>query len=96
MAKDQHMTDEPHRICVYRLSKPLVPRSPLRVRSTGRYDVVAGWSEPPVKKYFVELTWTVSGEGEVLAGERYVPLRPGSIHVYRPGDVHHLRALSDR
>ncbi len=77
----------------FRLSRPAVPHLPLRVRSTGRYDVAGGWAEPPVKKWFVELTWTLSGEGEALTGGRYLRLKPGDIHVYFPGETHHLRAL---
>ncbi|MFH1499146.1 MAG: AraC family ligand binding domain-containing protein, partial [Verrucomicrobiota bacterium] len=78
----------------FRLGQQAVPHLPLRVRSTGRYDVAAGWSEPPVRKWFVELTWTLSGEGEVLTGEQqYLRLKPGDIHVYFPGETHHLRAL---
>lgn len=71
MQHDVHRTSS-----FFRLSQPIDPDLPLRVRSTGRYDVVANWSEPPVKKWFVELTWTVSGEGEALMGDRYVRLRP--------------------
>lgn len=77
----------------FRLGQPAVPHLPLRVRSTGHYNVAGGWSEPPVKKWFVELTWTVSGEGEALIGDRYFRLKPGDIHLYFPGETHHLRAL---
>lgn len=80
----------------FRLSRPAVPHLPLRVRSTGCYDVPAGWSEPPVKKWFVELTWTISGEGEALTGDHYLLLKPGDMHLYFPGETHHLRASTNR
>jgi AraC family transcriptional regulator len=90
------MLQDDRRVTVFRLGPPWRPEIPLRVRSVGRNDVVRGWSEPPFQKWFMELTWCVSGTGEARVGDAFVPLAAGEVLVYRPGDIHLLRATSER
>lgn len=78
---------------VFRPAFPAL-RLPLGVRSVGRYTVPAGWSDPVQRKWFLQLYWGVSGEGEFRVGRRRIVLRPGELTLYHPGETHRIRALS--
>lgn len=83
------------RLAIFRSATPAAPGLPLRVRSVGRYQLAQGWSDELRKKWFMELFWGVSGTGEFRVGKRWVTLEPGHIFIYRPGDAHQVRAVSD-
>ncbi len=72
---------------------------PIHVRSTGCNEAPPGWSEDEASsgKNFVQLFWTVQGEGEfILPGERKIRLGAGCA-VYRlPGERHRHRSVDPR
>ncbi|PTY03075.1 hypothetical protein DB346_07425 [Verrucomicrobia bacterium LW23] len=68
---------------------------PLTVRSVGHYEfyhpcVIDG---KPVKKWFSQVFWTVSGRGEFLLGDKWIRTGPGEIFLYWPGETHSLRHM---
>ncbi|MBK1859560.1 helix-turn-helix transcriptional regulator [Cerasicoccus arenae] len=89
------MLREQKRLVVYRSATPAAPVLPLRVRSVGRYELDRDWVEEPRQKWFVELFWGISGRGEFYTGEDWVTLEPEWIFLYRPGDHHWLRVLTE-
>ena len=68
---------------------------PLNVRSVGCNCVPAGWRDKPKRKWFVQLFWGVAGEAEFHVKKTRYRLKPGDIFIYRPGDMHEIRALTD-
>lgn len=79
----------------FRSASPVVPNLPLRVRSAGWHRVGQEWEgEKPRQKWFVELFWGEEGCGEFFDGKHWVGLKPGEVFIYRPGEVHRLRATS--
>ncbi|AHF90419.1 AraC family transcriptional regulator [Opitutaceae bacterium TAV5] len=84
-----------NRLIVFRSATPAAPNLPLTVRSAGRNEAPRGWEEPPRQKGFLELFWGLEGRGEFRVDDGWTSLEPGRIFIYRPGDTHHLRAVSD-
>jgi AraC-like DNA-binding protein len=80
---------------VFRFSSTADARLPLSVRSVGRYHLNRTWAEHPKIKPFVQLFWTVSGQGSFQVGRRRVLCGPGDIFIYRPGDRHEIRTETD-
>lgn len=68
---------------------------PLNVRSVGCHAVGRGWHEKPKKKWFVQLLWTVEGEASFRVGKTSCLAKPGDVFIYRPGDTHDYRPVSD-
>lgn len=83
------------KLMVFRTAMPAVPNLPLGVRSVGWNGTPRGWEEAPRQKWFVQLFWALEGRGELHSEEGWTPLEPGGVYIYRPGDTHHLRAVSD-
>lgn len=77
-------------------SQRLKVKVPLNVRSVGRNEVGAGWSEKPKRKWFVQLFWSVEGQAEFCVGKKKFLVKPGDVFIYRPGEIHNIRALSDK
>ncbi len=68
---------------------------PLNVRSVGRYFLDPSWSEKTRRKWFLQLFWTIKGEGEFLVGRGRQKVGEGDVFIYRPGDTHEFRAVTD-
>jgi AraC-like DNA-binding protein len=80
----------------YRASSQSVPNLPLIVRSVGCYDMLRSWSEGPLQKWFLEIFWTSRGKGAFCVDGKWTSCGPGDMFIYRPGEVHELKAESDR
>ena len=65
---------------------------PLGARSVGHYRVPPGWEESRMRKHFVQVFWTVGGEGSILLGgaRAWQSMPPGSLAIYYAGDFHEL------
>jgi AraC-like DNA-binding protein len=70
---------------------PLLPL-PLNVRSSGDYILRAGSETRRGPGAFIQIFWTVDGEGSAQVGRRWLPLPPRSLFLYHPGEPHWLRA----
>ena len=66
---------------------------PFGARSAGHYRIDLSHTEPGVRKDFVQLFWTIGGEGEFTHRAACHVLAPGEVFVYFPGDRHLLRTL---
>ena len=69
---------------------------PLSVRSVGRFRVGEDWRESFAPRWFMELFWTVEGQGCFYAGKRKFVVKSGDIFVYAPGSPHRIESLSPR
>lgn len=70
------------------------PSVTLGVRSVGHYCVSPGQKEPKMIKNFVQLFWSVKGEGTIhLKGRPHV-LKAGMIAFYFPGDIHDIEFVT--
>lgn len=78
---------------IYRLSKHGTVNLPIQVRSTGYYRVWDGWQDLPIRKYFIELFWCISGTAEFAHedGSTFL-LGPNQCCCYFPGDCHRISA----
>ena len=65
-------------------------RLPVAARSVGHYRKEPGWREVPVHKAFVELFWSVAGEGWIVYDGKKHRFPPEHIALYFPGDPHLL------
>ena len=61
---------------------------PFGVRSIGHCRAKSGWWNIPWEKAFVQLFWTVEGEGVLFDGEKPFPLPAGQTFCYFPGARH--------
>ena len=63
---------------------------PFYVRSVGYNEADPGWREvfPGNMKNFVQLFWTVRGNGEFILNDRIIPTGPGDIFYRMPGEKH--------
>jgi AraC-like DNA-binding protein len=77
----------------YRLHAAPAQAFPLNVRSAGHYALAAGRRETREPGSFLQLFWCVAGSGHLhLRRGAPVPLRPGDVFVYKPGEPHDLLA----
>lgn len=67
------------------------PSVPVGVRSIGHYRARPGDLERTMIKHFVQLFWSVKGEGTLILKGRPHLLKPGMIAFYFPGDIHDVR-----
>jgi len=79
---------------VYRISGGGSPEPglPLAVRSTGYYQLPAGWQENSQAKFFLELFWVIRGSGTHGTGCQSWDVKAGDIFIYDAGEEHHLKA----
>ena len=63
---------------------------PFYVRSVGYNEADPGWREvfPGNMKNFVQLFWTIRGEGEFILADRTIRSGPGDIFYRLPGEKH--------
>lgn len=90
------MLQKQKRLIVFRSATPAAPNIPLRVRSAGCYDVSQDWEEGPRQKWFAEIFWGVTGCGEFQNEHGWERLEAGWLYFYRPGEIHRLRALTNK
>ncbi len=84
-----------HKVSVFRFNPELPPNLPLAVRSTGIYSLVDDSQvEPPSRKWFSEVFWSVEGAGEFVLGKRRIRVEGGGVFHLLPGEVHELRPLT--
>jgi AraC-like DNA-binding protein len=81
---------------IYRSSRPGLPNLPLTVQSVGCYEMNRGWYEGPIRKWFLEIFWTLSGRGAFKVDGEWIPVRPGDIFIYRPGEYHELKSEAEQ
>lgn len=69
---------------------------PLYVRSVGYNEAISGWHEffPATDKNFVQIFWSVKGEGKFCFNGIEQVLPPDSFIYHLPGEDHHHMALS--
>lgn len=65
---------------------------PLNVRSAGHYHFVAGQQEIRPPGDFLQVFWSVAGEGWIVADKRRLTIRPGAVFLYHAGETHELTA----
>jgi AraC-like DNA-binding protein len=80
----------------YRGTPRGIPNLPLTVQSVGCYDFDQTWREGPVRKEFLELFWTSSGQGAFTVGPDSITVGPGDLFIYRPGETHRLQATAEK
>jgi len=62
---------------------------PVNVRSAGHYSLTSDWlGEKPRAKWFLQMFWTIEGEGRFSLGRRHLLAGAGEIFVYWPGETH--------
>lgn len=55
----------------------------------------ASWNEVPAIKKFYQFFWVISGKGSVFQENRWRTARSHHVFIYRPGDLHQLRAENE-
>lgn len=82
----------PFRKLIFRPAREALTAMPLGARSVGHYRVPPGWEETRMRKHFVQVFWTVAGQGRILLGgaRAWQDLPPGSLAIYYTGDFHDL------
>lgn len=84
---------------VHRPNPQLLPNLALPVypRSVGCFRLPGGMAEfvPAGEKPFVQLFWTVRGEGMFRRNGDEIPVRPGDVFYHLPGEAHDHRAGAD-
>lgn len=70
----------------------LLPGIPLPMggRSVGHYRKPQGWRDGEVRKPFVQLFWSSSGEGWIGFEQEQLRFPPGHLAIYFPGDLHQI------
>ena len=76
----------------YRLSSVPTRALPLNVRSAGHYRFPAGHRETREPGKFLQVFWTVAGNGLVTLGGRAVEIPAGGLFYYAAGEPHELVA----
>ncbi len=85
-------TERTDRLLVFRAAREESAQLPLEVRSVGRYQLPAAWSEDPKEKPFSQLFWLAAGRAEFRLDEKWIAARAGQVFVYPPNSVHHIRS----
>lgn len=83
-------------IANYRLGKPGEYRGLFNVRSCGHYWTEREFRDFELKRDFLELYWCISGTGIFEHQDATYTLHPGEVCCYFPGEVHKIRASSDK
>lgn len=82
---------------VYRFNHALPPALPLAVRSAGIYSLTNdSLVEPPMRKWFSEIFWSVEGAGEFVLEKRRIRVERNEVFYLLPGEMHELRPLTPR
>jgi AraC-like DNA-binding protein len=76
----------------YRLVSTPTRSLPLNVRSAGHYRFPAGHREPRGPGNFLQMFWSVAGDGWIVVGGRNVEIPAGSLFYYAAGEPHDLTA----
>lgn len=76
----------------YRLASAPSRALPLNVRSTGHYRFAAGHKEPREPGNFLQVFWSVSGDGRITVAGRAVEVPAGSVFYYAAGEPHEIVA----
>lgn len=76
----------------YRLTPAPGRELPLNVRSAGYYQLADGHVEKREPGHFLQVFWTVAGEGWIKVGKSRVPIRAGMVFYYAAGEPHELVA----
>lgn len=76
----------------YRLNPSPARSLPLNVRSAGHYRLEAGRRELREPGRFLQVFWSVAGEGTVKVGKAVVPIRGDTVFFYAAGEAHELVA----
>lgn len=79
------------RIALFRPSPSPQRPLPIPVRSVGHYRLVDEAPEPERQRWFYELFWGISGTGSFFADDKWIPLGPQQVIIYRPGEWHRIR-----
>lgn len=90
-----HSHPQGHQWLTYRANPHGLSNLPLTVKSVGCYKMGRNWHEGPIKKWFLEIFWTVRGRGAFRVDDKWLLVGPGDIFIYRPGEVHELKAESE-
>ena len=76
----------------FRLHQSPSQALPLNVRSAGHYHFAAGQQEIRPPGEFLQIFWSVAGEGTIRADKRSLTIRPGAVFLYHDGETHELSA----
>lgn len=77
---------------IYRANPPALSNLPLTVQSVGCYEMTAGWREGPIRKWFLEIFWTIKGRGSIKAEDQWIRVKTGDVFIYQSGEIHELKA----
>lgn len=78
----------------YRLASAPTRALPLNVRSAGHYRFPAGHREARVPGNFLQVFWSVAGDGRIIVGGRTVEIPASSVFYYAAGEPHGIVAGS--
>lgn len=83
------------RTAIFRPSPSAQRPLPLPVRSVGHYRLFNEQAEAERQRWFHEVFWCIEGIGSFqVEGGEWLPLAPGELIVYRPGEWHRIRQES--
>lgn len=76
----------------YRLSKSPTRPLPLNVRSAGHYRLPAGHREMREPGNFIQVFWSVTGNGQISVAGRTLSVPAGSLFYYAANEAHEITA----
>lgn len=88
-----------YRKALYRPTASPTGKLLLAARSVGHYRVRTWHRENAIRKHFTQVFWGVAGDGNITWEGKSKPvthpLKPGTLAVYFPGDLHDLEATGE-